>query len=108
VYDTFEQVAAISYRVDRLSDVTIALLPPNSWNDTGAPTWQFTNVPANTTQLFEFRGHEVLGMVGVSADSARNLVTALAQEGAFTFRVRATDRVSTRTAETVVTVQVRH
>lgn len=108
VYDTFEQVAAISYKVDRLSDVTVSLLPPGSWSDTGAPAWQFTNVPANTPQLFQFRGHEVIGMVGVSAESARNLVTSLAQEGAFTFRVRATDKVSSRTAETVVTVQVRH
>ncbi|MEX2206578.1 MAG: right-handed parallel beta-helix repeat-containing protein, partial [Myxococcota bacterium] len=108
VYDTFEQVAAIRYKVDRPADVVISLLPPASWDDTGAPTWQIPNVPANTNQLFEFRGHEVLGMDGVTADSARQLVTALAHEGAFTFRVRATDTVSSRTAETLVTVQVRH
>ncbi len=108
VYDTFEQVAAISYRVDRLSDVTISLLPPNSWDDTSAPTWTYTSVPANTTQLFQFRGHEVAGMSGISVDSARNLLTSLTHEGAFTFRVRATDQSSNRTAETTVTVQVRH
>ncbi len=108
VYDTFEQIAAVRYRVNRPADVVISLLPPASWDDTSAPTWRFLNVPANTGQLFEFRGHEVLGMDGVTADSARQLVTALEQEGAFTFRVRATDLATSRTTETLATVQVRH
>lgn len=108
VYDTFEQATSFQFKVSRLADVTITLLPPNSWSDVSAPAWQLDNVAANTTTSFDFRGHKNVGMVGATADEARELLATLAQEGAFTFRIRAEDETSHAISDAFVTVQIRH